>query len=164
MRILVIAIATAIHLFPHPFGVSSIGALALYAGAHGPFRTAWLVPFIPLTLAAAVFGPYDVTVMAFVFAGYSAATIAGRWFLKRERGYGRFVGAVTTGAFIFYLVSNFSNWLVGYYPPTVAGLADCYLMGLPYLGQSMFADAAYCFVLFGVHRVLERRHSAAVPA
>ena len=164
MRILVIAIATIIHLLPHPFGVSSVGATALYAGAFGSRRTAWMVPLIPLILGAIIFGFYDATVMAFVFAGYGLATLAGRWFLNQDRRHGRYIAAIATGAFIFYLVSNFAIWLVGYYPPTVAGLVECYLMGLPYLGQAMLADAAFCFILFGAHRVTGRRRSAAIAA
>ena len=164
MRISIIAIATVIHLLPHPFGVSPVGAVALYAGAHGRGRTAWIVPLVPLALGALLFGAYDPTVMAFVFGGYALATLAGRRFLQRERSDRRYLAAVATGAVIFYLVSNFSIWLVGYYPPTVAGLVECYLMGLPYLGQAMLADAACCFLLFGAHEVLERRHSATVPA
>ena len=39
---------TALHLMPHPFGVSPIGGAALYAGAYGNPRVAWLVPLIPL--------------------------------------------------------------------------------------------------------------------
>ena len=164
MRIVIIAVATLLHLLPHPFGVSSIGATALYAGAYGSIRTAWLVPLIPLTLGAVIFGFYEPVVMTLVFAGYALAAVAGRWFLKRKRGYGQYLAAIAAGAVCFYLLSNFAIWLVGYYPPTVAGLIECYLMGLPYLGQSMLADAAFCFVLFGAHRMLERRDSAAVPA
>lgn len=164
MRFLVIVIATIIHLLPHPFGVSSVGATALYAGARGTRRLAWVVPLIPLTLGAVIFGFYDATVMAFVFTGYALATLAGRWFLKQARSYGRYIAAVATGAFIFYLVSNFAIWLVGYYPPTAAGLAECYIVGLPYLGQAMLADAAFCFPLFGAHRMLGRRQSVTVPA
>ena len=151
----VLVLATAIHLLPHPFGVSTVGATALYAGAHGDKRSSWLVPMLPLTLGLLVSGLYQPVVMLFVFGGFSLSTLAGRWLLSRQRALKRFGGAVVCGATIFFVVSNFSVWLAGYYPPTLAGLVDCYLAGLPFYGLSILADAAYCFVLFGAHKVLE---------
>ena len=159
-----VGLATVVHLLPHPFGVSPVGAVALYAGAYGGKRTSWLVPLMPLTIAALLTGFYDPVVMAFVFAGFALSTLAGRWFLGRRRNLSRYGFAVATGASIFFLISNFAIWWVGYYPPTAAGLIQCYVNGLPYLGQAALADAAYCFVLFGLHAAIERRRTAPVPA
>ena len=163
MNRFVIGLATLIHLLPHPFGVSSVGATALYAGANGS-RFFWATPLIPLTLAALVFGFYEPLVMIFVFAGFMLSSFAGRWFLGKRRNYARFGGAVGAGAFIFYGISNFGIWLAGFYPLTTAGLVACYVNGLPFLGQSILADAAFCFVLFGAHSVLERRQAEIVNA
>mgnify|MGYP001824530623 FL=1 len=163
MNKFVIALATLIHLLPHPFGVSSIGATALYAGANGT-RYIWLAPLIPLTLAALIFGFYEPLVMVFVFGGFALSSFAGKWFLQRKRNYARFGGAVATGAIVFYVASNFGIWLAGYYPQTTAGLVQCYINGLPFLGQSMLADAAFSFILFGAHSALERRQTEAVNA
>jgi hypothetical protein len=164
MKIIVIALATLAHLVPHPFSVSSVGATALYAGAYGRASIAWAVPLLPLLIGNAIFGFYDLTILAFVYAGFALSTLAGRWLLHRERSYPRYATAVTIGATIFYLVSNFPVWLVGMYPPTLAGLAECYLNGLPYLGQAAIADGAFCFVLFGLHALIERRQLRAAIA
>lgn len=157
MQKLVVILGTVIHLLPHPFGVSPIGALALYSGAFAPKRSAWLIPLLPLTLAGVIGGFYDLSVLLFVFAGFAASTFAGRWFLRSKRSRTRFTAAIASGAGLFFLFSNFGMWFAGYFPPTAAGLLECYVRGLPYLGQAMLADAAYCFVLFGVHRLLARR-------
>lgn len=157
MNRIVIVIATILHLLPRPFGVSPVGALALYAGANGSIKTSWLIPLLPLSIAALWHGLYDAMVLAFVFLGFALATLAGRWFLVSDRTRLRFVGGVSTGAVIFYAVSNFGMWLAGYYPLTASGLADCYLRGLPYLGQAVLADGIYCFLLFGLHRFLALR-------
>lgn len=164
MNKFVVVIATVIHLLPRPFGVSSIGATALYAGAFGQKKWAWLVPLVPLTLGLLVSGLYNLVVMAFVFGGYALSTLAGRWFLSQDRKLKRFGGAIVSGAVIFFVVSNFSIWLVGYYPMTTTGLLECFVAGLPYLAQAALADAAYCFVLFGLHSLLERRAEAPATA
>lgn len=165
MNKLILALATLLHLIPHPFGASTVGATALYAGAFGDKRTSWLVPWIPLTLAALIGGFYDPLIMAFVFGGFSLSALIGRWLLARRRGAARYGAAVACGALTFFLVSNFGMWLAGgYYPLTASGLALCYLNGLPYLGIAVLADACYSVVLFGLHALLERRHDRTVAA
>ena len=157
MNRFVLALATLVHLIPHPFGVSSIGATALYAGAYGNKKTSWAIPIIPLLVGNAIFGFYDFRVLGFVYAGFALSTLAGRFLLKKERNYWRYGSAVVIGAIVFFLVSNFAIWLVGMYPPTIAGLVQCYFNGLPYLGQAAVADAAFCFLLFGLHSWIARR-------
>lgn len=71
-----VGLATVVHLLPHPFGVSPVGAVALYAGAYGGKWSSWLVPLVPLTIAALLTGFYDPVVMAFVFAGFALSTLA----------------------------------------------------------------------------------------
>ena len=164
MNRLILVLASIAHLVPHPFGVSSIGATALYAGAYGDKRISWAVPMIPLLIGNAIFGFYDFRVLAFVYAGFALSTFAGRCLLRKNRSYLRYGSAVAIGATIFFVVSNFSIWLVGMYPPNFAGLIQCYVNGLPYLGQAAVADGAYCFMLFGLHAWMERRQLDPVVA
>jgi hypothetical protein len=158
MKIAVVTLATVIHLLPHPFGVSAVGALALYAGAFGRGRGSPLVPLFPLALGLLVTGLYEPLVLAAVAAGFVLATIPGRCLLSGSRSLKRFGGAVGAGAFVFYAVSNLAAWWA-FYPHTGEGIVACYVNGLPYLAQSLLADGAYCFVLFGLHAFLERRKS-----
>ena len=157
MNGLLIALVTVLHLIPHPFGVSPVGATALYAGAYASPRFAWAVPLLPLSLAALVFGFYDPVVMLFVFGGFALSTLVGRWLLGRRRSLPRYGTAVAIGATVFFLVSNFSVWLVGMYPSTVAGLVECYVNGLPYLLTAMLADGVYSFMIFGTHKLIEKQ-------
>ena len=162
MKKILLVLATLVHLLPHPFGVTPIGALALYAGACGDRRRSWLIPLLPVALGAAIVGLFDPIVMIFVFAGFALSTQAGRWLLARDRSLSRYAAAIVAGASIFFLLSNFSVWLAGFYPPTAAGLAECLANGLPFLFRALAADAAYCCLLFGAHELIER--SAEAPA
>ncbi|MGI9261548.1 MAG: DUF6580 family putative transport protein [Woeseiaceae bacterium] len=163
MKIIVFALATVLHLVPRPFGVSPVGALSLYSGAFGSRRFFWALPFIPLTIAAFLFGFYDPTVMVFVYAGFALATFAGNRFLSGRRGLADYAAAIGSGAVAFYLVSNIGNWLA-FYPRTPAALVECYVNGLPFLLQATIADAFFCYVLFGLHQVLERTRKEPVTA
>jgi hypothetical protein len=153
-----------LHWLPHPFGVSTIGATALYAGAYGNRATAWLVPLAPLALASLFTAAYPPVVMLCVLGGFALATAIGRCCLGRRRSAPRFTLAVTAGALVFYLVSNLGVWLAGYYPATPAGLAECYIAGLPFLGLSLVADTIYTGLLFGLHALAGARESRVTVA
>ena len=68
-------LVSAAHLLPHPFGVSPVGAAAIYAGAYVSPKRMWLYPIIPLLIADVFGGFYDLTVMAFVYAGFALSTV-----------------------------------------------------------------------------------------
>ena len=163
MKLIVFALATIIHLVPRPFGVSSIGALSLYSGAFGSRRYFWALPLAPLTIAAFIFGFYDPAVMVFVFAGFALATFAGHRFLSGRKELLDYAAAVGSGALIFFLVSNIGNWLA-FYPRTPTALLECYVNGLPFLLQATIADAFFCYVLFGLHKVIDRASKEPVTA
>ncbi len=164
VRTAIISLSTLIALMPHPWGVSPIGATALYGGAWFSRREAWLVPLIPFAAVSLVHGVYSVVVLVFVMAGFAAAATVGHALLSRRRSGPRFALAIGGGAVAFFALSNFSVWLAGYYPPTTAGLLDCYLRGLPYLGIAVLGDTAYTALLFGAHRLLSGRLAPVRPA
>lgn len=163
MKPLIVVLASLIHLIPHPLGVSPIGATALYAGAYGRKSLAWVVPLIPLLAANLIFGFYDVRILGAVYLGFALSTFAGRWLLRNRRSYKHYATAVTLGATIFFLISNFSVWWAGMYPSTAAGLVQCYINGLPFLAVALLADAMYCFLLFGIHGLIQRQQTATAP-
>lgn len=156
-------LATIVHLVPHPFGMSPVGAMAIYSGAYGLDMRAWLVPLVPLLIGNAIGGFYDPVVMLFVYAGFILSAVAGR-LLRHRQNAGRIALAGLLGALIFYLVSNFSIWLVGMYPRTLAGLAQCYVNGLPYLGTGIAANVIYSGIMFFAHQQFEDRGTTSVAA
>jgi len=162
-KLLLVLLATAVHLLPMPFGVSPVGATALYAGTYGPRRGFWAVPLLMLFIGNAVFGFYEPLVMGFVYAGFALSAVIGRWLLSSKRSNARLSLAVILGALVFFVVSNFSVWLAGMYPPTLAGLAACYLNGLPYLGQAVVIDGLFACVIFAAHEALARRAANTGP-
>lgn len=160
MKAILVGLGTLIHLLPHPFGMSSIGATALYAGARGAPRSSWAIPLLPLTLALLLSGVFEPIVFGMVFVGYALSTQAGRWLLARNRSAGRFGAAIALGAVLFFLVSNLSMVFAGFYPATADGLLQCYLAGLPFLGKALIADSAYTLLLFGLHHMGEAKLQA----
>jgi hypothetical protein len=145
---LLIALTAAAIVLPHPFNLTPIGALGLYAGATCPPRLAWLVPLAAFGGSVLVTGPYEPVVMAWVATGLLAGPLAGRLLLQGRRGVARVALGVLAGATGFFLLSNIGNWLA-FFPHTAAGLLECYLRGLPAFGNTLLGDALYAGVLFG---------------
>lgn len=164
MNRLLVCLASVLHLVPHPFSVTPVAALALYGGALGRARSSWAVPLVPVSIALLISGLYSPIILVSVVVGLILTTRIGRYFLASERGYGRYAAAIVAAASLFFLLTNTAVWLAGYYPPTVAGLLQCYLAGLPFLLQATLADAAFCCVLFGLHTFIEREAPSPVTA
>ena len=157
MRKLIVAVASAAHLLPHSFGISPVGATAVYGAAYGRSRLFWLAPLVPLLLGNILFGFYEPLVWVFVYGGFALSSLAARLLLRNGRTVRSYSSAIVAGAVVFFLVSNFSVWLAGYYPQNVAGLVACYINGLPYLALALLVDSAYSLVFVSLHQMLDEQ-------
>ena len=157
--VLIVCLAAASRLIPHPPNVTPVAALALFGGAHfADRRLAVLVPLAALLVGAFVIGFHEL--VPFVYGGFALIAVLGFW-LRGRRSAGRITGAALGGSVTFFLVSNFGVWLLlGTYPMTPAGLVACYVAGLPYFWNTLLGDLVFTGVLFGGFALLER----AVPA
>ncbi len=145
---LLIALAVVARLLPHPFNLTPVGALGLYAGAACPPRLAWLVPLAAVIAGDLVTGLYEPVVAASVYLGLLCGPVAGRLLLAERRTPRRFAAAVLAGALGFFLLSNLGNWLA-FFPHTFPALIECYARGLPLLGNTLAGDALFGAILFG---------------
>lgn len=150
MHYAILILATLLRLIPHPYNVTPIASIGLFAGTWCDKRIAWLIPLIPLFISDAIGGFYNPFVMMFVYAGIALSAVVGRLLLARKRTFTRFGSAIFINAMIFYLVSNFPIWIV-YYPNTMAGLVDCYVKAIPYFGYSLVGDSVFVILIFGLH-------------
>jgi hypothetical protein len=68
------------------------------------------------------------------------------------------VGAATfLGSLQFFLITNFGVWaFLSTYPRTPAGLAACYLAGVPLFWSTLAGDVIYTALLFGAFFFAER--------
>ena len=165
MQYFILVLAALLRLIPHPYNITPIGSIGLFAGTWCDKRIAWLIPLIPLFIGDAITGFYSPLVMLFVYAGFAFSAVIGRLLLARKRTFTRFGSAVFINALIFYLVSNFPVWIV-YYPNTMAGLVDCYVKGIPYFGYSLVGDSVFTVLIFGLYYLAmqysEKGHATAM--
>jgi hypothetical protein len=91
-----------------------------------------------------------------VYTSFLFSVLIGR-FLKEKRTLLRISGATFLGALQFFLITNFGVWaFLDSYPRTSAGLAACYLAGVPLFWNTLAGDAVYTTLLFGAFFLAER--------
>jgi hypothetical protein len=157
LALAMILLAAALRIAPHPWNFTPVGAMALFSGAVvRDRRLAFLFPLLALFAGDLFVGFYKLALMLIVYASFLLSVLIGR-FLQGRCTFLRISAATFLGSAQFFLISNFGVWwLLGTYPKTAAGLASCYLTGLPLLWNTLAGDIFYAILLFGAFALAER--------
>ena len=144
--ILILSLAF-IRLLPHAPNFTPIIAISIYAGIK--FNNKYLALLIPILSM----------VISDLFIGFHSSMLAvylcivmnvfiGIFFIKRftllNYMYLSFLGAC-----IFYIVTNFSVWMLSnMYPLTMEGLIMCYLLALPFFQNTLISSLFFGCLIF----------------
>jgi hypothetical protein len=155
LALVLIAIAAALRVVPHPWNFTPVGAMALFSGAIlKDRRLAFVVPLVALFAGDIFIGFHKL--MPIVYASFLVNVAIGFW-LRNRRTVARISATTLIGAIQFFLVTNFAVWAFGLsYPRTGAGLAACYVAGIPFFWNTLAGDAAYAALFFGTFALAER--------
>ncbi|MDX2196796.1 MAG: DUF6580 family putative transport protein [Cytophagales bacterium] len=152
---LLILLATLSRLLPHPFNFTPIGAVALFGSAVFPSR--YMGIFI--SLASMLITDSIIGFHSSMWAVYlSFFMIGGIGLLLRNRmGAIAIFGASLASSVLFFVVTNFAVWLgSGMYSMDMKGLTECFVMAIPFFGNTFGGDIFYCIVLFGSYALSKR--------
>jgi hypothetical protein len=135
--------------------VTAVGALALYAGGRLRWWLGWLAPIAVMAVSDLVLQARGKpSFYLSVYACFLLDVLVGRA-LARGSSPVRIGLAGFVGALQFYLITNFVEWLrpsnpaVLLYPPTLAGLEECYIAALPFFGYTLLGNLAFSAAFFG---------------
>jgi len=156
MLLVLIVIAAAARLIPHPPNFAPVAAIALFGGAYlTDNRLALLLPLSAMLLSDLILGFHGQ--MIAVYGGFMI-TVGIGMMLRNRLGLGPVAGAALTSSLVFFLLTNFGVWLFdGMYPVTLEGLVACYVAAIPFFQNSLAGNLFYVAVLFGGFAALERR-------
>lgn len=168
----VLRVTAAGHITPFS-NFSPLGAMALFGGAY--FADKWKSYLFPL---AALFLS-DVIVMQTVYKqyasgflfegwywnylGFAAMVLAGQLLIKKVRVPNVVAGAVVA-AVIYWLMADFGTWMspsnidmtTGVaYTKDWQGLMKCYVMGLPFLKNTLLSNLVYSGIFFGLFEYMQ---------
>jgi hypothetical protein len=130
--------------------------MALFGGVYlGKRALAFAAPFGALLLSDAIIGFHSG--MPWVYGSVALIVLIG-WLVASRITPLRIAGAAVLSSFLFFIVTNFGTWLSsGMYPQTLAGLAACYVAGIPFFQNTLAGDLFFTALLFGGFSLLEAR-------
>jgi hypothetical protein len=149
-------------LLPHPPNFTAVGASALFAGARLERWQAYLVPLLVMTasdpILSAIYGFSAFSRLTpFIYFCFLVNVFIGRR-LRATENYLRIGATAFLCSLQFFITTNFFIWVFSTrrYPHTLAGLATCYTMALPFFSRMVIADLVFSLLLFAVHAKLAK--------
>ncbi len=147
-----------IHFAPGviPYNFTPVEALGLFGGAlFTDRRTALIVPLVAMALSDLVIGLYPL--LPLVYACIAGSVLIGFNLRRRKSSLSIAIAALSSSTG-FFVVTNFGVWATsGLYPHTMAGLAACYVAGLPFYPATLAGTLVWSSILFGSYALLARR-------
>ena len=122
---------------PHPPNFTSLLALSFYIPVLLGIR------FIPALILCFAITDLFIGLHSTLIFTWGSVLIIGlisKYFISSLLN--RLSGALV-GVFIFYLITNFGEWTGGNYGYDLSGLIECYVMGLPFLGNSLVSTLIF---------------------
>lgn len=145
-------------------GVFPLLAIPMFAGFY--FRRKGVAAALPLLILGITdfwAGAYTLSVQATVYV-MAALTVATRYWIGHRaaggadatalRHWGAIGGSTLVSAVAYYMVTNFPVFLA-WYERSWAGLTECYVLALPFLGRMIASNLSAALVLFGVYHLAQ---------
>jgi hypothetical protein len=108
---------------------------------------AFAVPLLIMAVTDLFLGFYTISV--FVYAVLLGVVAIGKWANRIS------VLSVLASSVLFFVLTNFGVWLLGY-PKTWEGLLACYTAAIPFFRASLIGDFAFSALLALSFRAVER--------
>ncbi|OQB14882.1 MAG: hypothetical protein BWY16_00146 [Candidatus Omnitrophica bacterium ADurb.Bin205] len=154
LAVSLILIGILLRFMPHADNFTPVAAIALFAGAYLKRRHAIIVPLALMAVSDIFIGVHNVLI--FTWGSFVLASFLGL-FIRKNKSFLRITGMSLLSSLVFFIVTNFGVWAMGWYPPTLAGLVNCYIMGLPFLRDFTVSTLLYSAVFFTAYEVIARR-------
>lgn len=148
-----IIIGILLRFAPHAPNFTPVAAIALFGGAYLGKKQAIIVPLVLMAVSDLFIGVHNV--VFFTWGAFALTGLIGIWLRKHKNVYG-VVGASLASSLLFYVVSNFGVWLMGWYSHTFQGLVNCYVLALPFLRNFTVATLLYSALFIVAYEVIAR--------
>jgi hypothetical protein len=145
--------AGPMHILPHAWHFTPLGASLLFFGARGSRRQMW----VPLVLLAAT--DVVLTKVAYAYPLSWDHLVTWAWYaailwlgtnLREKAGPWRVIAAALSCSVSFFLLSNFAVWAAWpqMYPRSFEGLEASYVAGLPFFRGTVESDLFFTAAMF----------------
>ena len=155
--LVLILFAAFSRLIPHAPNFTPVISIALFAGAYLQRRFAFLVPIVAMLMSDLIIGFYSPVSMLFVY-GSLLLTVGLGMVMNKKVSLVKIAGFSFVGAVLFFVLTNFAMWIVpnSIYPRTFSGLVECYVMAIPFFGNTVYSALIYSAMMFGMYELVGR--------
>jgi len=154
LAISLIIMGILLRFIPHTANFTPVAAIAIFAGVYLNKKQALIVPLLLMVLSDLFLGMHNVVL--FTWGSFVLVALLGIW-AKNHKTFKVIVSTAIVSSVLFYLITNFGVWAMGWYPRTAKGLLDCYILGLPFLRAFTAATLVYTVVFFGAYEFIARK-------
>ena len=171
LALMMIIGGVVLRLVPHLPNFAPISATALFGGAYLNKRFALLIPLVAMVISDYLLlyvNPFRVPIVDFsriyppdamfhsttfyVWGSFMISGLIGLWLRKRKKPV-YIIGASLATSVQFFLITNFGVWAAGAYARDLSGLAQSYIMGLPFFRGTFVGDRFYTATFFGAYEL-----------
>ncbi|MFA5770588.1 MAG: DUF6580 family putative transport protein [Patescibacteria group bacterium] len=148
---IIILLAVVARLIPHAPNFAPIGGLALFSGANFKNRIALLIPLAAMFISDIFLGFHKT--IPYIYVSFIIITLIGG--LIKNNKWQSILKASLVSSILFFLITNFGVWATGsMYQKNLFGLAQSYVMGIPFFRNTIISDLFYSFSFFYGYRFL----------
>lgn len=171
---MIVLITTCIRFLPFalvlPYNFSPVTAIALFSGLY--FTNRWQSFIIPLVciwvsdlfinyLYTHQFQPFY-TGFYWQYGTYALIVLIGIIFSQNIKLSNLILGSLSA-SILFFMITNFGTWFTfDMYPKTTAGLAMCYVAGIPFFKYTILSDFLFTAALFAIVQVVNKKYPVVV--
>jgi hypothetical protein len=146
-----IIIGILLRFAPHAPNFTPVAAIALFAGAYLKKKHALIIPLLLMAISDLLIGMHDVVL--FTWGSFALITVLG--FIQQKKTTAvRTISLSFISSILFFIITNFGIWLLGWYPHTTSGLIQCYAMALPFLRDFALSTLVYAAAFFGSYELI----------
>ncbi len=154
LAISLIILGILLRFIPHNPNFTPVAAIAIFAGVYLNKKQALIVPLLLMVLSDLFLGMHNVVL--FTWGSFILVTLLGSW-AKNHKTVRGIVSVSVLSSVLYFVLTNFGVWAMGWYPQTAKGLLDCYILALPFLRNFGVATLIYSFVFFGAYELIARK-------
>lgn len=162
MAIGLIILIIFIRFIPHIPNFSPLIAIALFSGVYLKHKNSYLIPLVIGIGFDFIFAirssTYSGVHLISLFTWGSVLIIywLGRR-LQKNKTLVSIGGYTLLSSVLFFIVTNFGVWILGWYPHNLSGIIQCYYLALPFFRTSLLSSFIYAGALFGIYEYILRK-------
>ena len=153
LAISLILVGILLRFMPHAYNFTPVAAIALFSGVYLKRKYAIIVPLVLMAVSDLFIGMHNVVI--FTWGSFILAALIGI-LIRKNKSAARILGGSLAASLVFFIVSNFGVWLMGWYPQNLKGLVDCYVMALPFLRDFTVSTLIYSVLFFSAYELTAR--------